>query len=87
MNYWKKATDSILIAVNLKIKEIFIMVNLANGDVSSYIQALVSETIEDLQMSVNKDRPSEKSCGMEESQETESSPPNRTDKSAYELSR
>ena len=31
------------------------MANIANGDVSSYIQALVSETIEDLQMLANTD--------------------------------
>ncbi|MGB8333566.1 MAG: hypothetical protein WCE56_03665 [Desulfobacterales bacterium] len=54
------------------------MANISNGDVSSYIQALVSETIEDLQMLANKDRPLEESSGIGANQETESNPSNRT---------
>ena len=53
------------------------MANIANDDVSTYIQALISETIEDLKTSVNKDRPSEKSSEVRKNQETDPNPSNR----------
>ena len=54
------------------------MANIANGDVSTYIQALISENIEDLKSSANNDKPSGESSGIEENQEAESNPSNRT---------
>jgi hypothetical protein len=50
------------------------MANLVNGDISVYIQALVSELVEDLRISTSKDKNSEESSRIEENHKMESKP-------------
>jgi len=64
--------------VIVKDEEISIMANLKIYDVSAYIQALVSEVVEDLQISTPKDKRLGETSSMGQNQKSESKPPNRS---------